>query len=138
MKLENLDLGITIANSCESINVSEVYDELEERFESMPISISTDRIDNKTESGIHAGAIDFAAFIEIIHNISELIEIASLLWNIYNKYIEPQREEKPSIFLYVIDRKNGLDFMLGQEYTEQTEFIEAFIKAIYENNKKDN
>ena len=142
MNMENLEFEIAIVNADRKLNSSLFYDELEDELvKKFDYNIYLTRIDSNKNSGASADSFDFNILLNInvsleITALLELIVVANIFWNLYEKHIKPQQNEAQSSGIYIVDKKHDLDFIMGPEYPEKEDFVNVFANTIYEKIKE--
>lgn len=126
---ENLILGFTVANSSNTVNVSNIYDQIEMIIPDAEI----DRFDKRERSKFTAGAIDFTAILSVS---ASLVTLGTAIYSIYKTQILPHKEENKNIGLYVsVGPENKINFMLGDSHSNEKEFVEDFVLKVDEHLK---
>jgi hypothetical protein len=119
---KQLALKISVANPTCGFEVSEVYDELENEL----LNAEVYRLESTKVTFV---AIEFVA---ILGDVGSVASIAAFLFYIYDTRIRPKkRNQKDTCGLYIaIDPENGLQWWLGKDFLNKTEFIKDFTMKV--------
>jgi hypothetical protein len=125
-------LQIALANTGHAIDADEVYKYIENNIN----NVAAYWLDpQKTEGRCVAAAIDFALVFNGIAAVAAVISAAPVLWNAYQKFIEPHKPENDTAGIYIsIPRcdNSRTELWIGGGDNDRDTFISKFELTVKE------